>query len=329
MDKNKYLGCIYGLAIGDALGFPIENTNIMTLLFNTDGKGITDFVRPYMGPFKLKIGSYSDDTQLSLAIAKALLNSNLEDYDINEIMDNVSEEFIDWYFNSNYRNPGHACTVSAWNLEIGKHWSESAAESVYLHPDAKGSGAAMRTAPIGLMFHDDLDKLIEVASTSSKCTHPHPTAISAGIATAYLTSLALQGVNPNEWIGKIQELDCFNDEFKTKIKQLEDLIPLENKYLALSRIGEGWKAEEIVATALYSVLKHPSDYEQAVLQGANTNGDSDSIACIAGAISGAYNGVENIPERWIKNIEDSELLRKTAELLYEKKARLKESKSQA
>ncbi|MBW1929882.1 MAG: ADP-ribosylglycohydrolase family protein, partial [Deltaproteobacteria bacterium] len=77
---------------------------------------------------------------------------------------------------------------------------------------------------------------------------------------------------------------------------------------ALSFLGEGWVGEEAVALALYCFLRYPDSYEKCVLRAANTNGDSDSIACIAGAISGAYLGVNAIPANWVERIERSEYL---------------------
>jgi len=63
-----------------------------------------------------------------------------------------------------------------------------------------------------------------------------------------------------------------------------------------------------VALALYCFLHYPDSYEKTIIRGANTNGDSDSIACIAGAISGAYLGEDAIPEPWVKQIEKSAYL---------------------
>jgi len=63
-----------------------------------------------------------------------------------------------------------------------------------------------------------------------------------------------------------------------------------------------------VALALYCFLRYPDSYEKCVLRAANTNGDSDSIACIAGAISGAYLGVKAIPKDWIERIENKDYL---------------------
>ncbi|MFZ5571765.1 MAG: ADP-ribosylglycohydrolase family protein [Thermodesulfobacteriota bacterium] len=86
-------------------------------------------------------------------------------------------------------------------------------------------------------------------------------------------------------------------------------------------IGEGWIAEEAVALALYCFLKHPDIYADTVIRAANTNtnGDSDSIACIAGGISGAYLGVAAISGEWVRRVEKMEYLDTLAIRLVEKK----------
>jgi len=86
----------------------------------------------------------------------------------------------------------------------------------------------------------------------------------------------------------------------------------------LNYLGEGWIGEEAVALALYCFLRYPDEYEKVVIRGANTNGDSDSIACIGGSISGAYLGVEAIPDNWIKRIEKSHYLEALATRLASK-----------
>lgn len=306
--EDKFLGCIYGLAIGDALGYPNEFIKLDQILQKNQGRGTLDFEWSTHPP-----GSYTDDTQMSLAIANALLQSDIAHYSMDEIMSHVASEFVKWYKDKeNCRAPGRTCLSSCACLAKGMHWRDSGDRS------SKGCGTAMRTAPIGLVFHKDLNKLLEVAYSSSICTHYTDTAASAGIGTSYLVSLAVNNVNHNKWIETICSLKQVNDEFRNKIQQVKSVLDYKNHFEALQILGEGWLGHEAVALALYCVLKNPHDYEKTVLMGANTNGDSDSIACIAGAISGAYNGINKVPAKWVEEVEDSDLLRKTALALYQK-----------
>jgi ADP-ribosylglycohydrolase len=92
-----------------------------------------------------------------------------------------------------------------------------------------------------------------------------------------------------------------------KVPKLVDQPPEE--VLVKEGLGEGWVAEEAVASALYCFWRHPDDYREAVLEATNTDGDSDSLACIAGSFCGARLGLEGIPAAWVQRVEDSEHLK--------------------
>ena len=73
-------------------------------------------------------------------------------------------------------------------------------------------------------------------------------------------------------------------------------------------MGEGWIGEETVALVLYCFFEIPGGFNKTVLRGANTSGDTYSVACIAGSISGAYLGIAATPDKWIINIEKANYL---------------------
>ncbi|PIT89450.1 MAG: hypothetical protein COU27_00290, partial [Candidatus Levybacteria bacterium CG10_big_fil_rev_8_21_14_0_10_36_7] len=85
-----------------------------------------------------------------------------------------------------------------------------------------------------------------------------------------------------------------------------------------AEIGTSESAYETVPMALHCFLHSPSNYEKTVIEAANlVPGDTDSIACIAGALSGTYNGLEAIPQKWRQEIEDSFWLHKLGRNLFE------------
>jgi len=329
MTKEQYSGCIYGLAIGDALGFPNEFNDRKTNLIRRNNKELTDlepvldFTRGktkkigkkivYEPNIEFPAGTYTDDTQMSLAVAQALLRSNLKKHNINNIMKNTQEEFINWLNDEqNNRAPGKACIAGCRKMAEGMSWKQSG------DYHAKGCGAAMRSAPIGLIFYDNLDKLVETAEAISRCTHAEPTAISAGIGTAYLTALALKKEKPSALIKKILQEKFFDDKFKQKITKIQELPFNKNPFETIEQLGQGWKGDEAVAIALYCFLRNPENYSKSVLTAANIEGDTDSVACITGAISGAYNGIERIPKKWIETVENIGYLKEIGEGLFEK-----------
>jgi ADP-ribosylglycohydrolase len=109
-----------------------------------------------------------------------------------------------------------------------------------------------------------------------------------------------------------------DDRLNKKLLDVQRVMDYEDHQKALMELGEGWKGDEALALGLYCFMKNPCDFKRTVLMGANTNGDSDSIASIAGAISGAYNGIQAIPIEWINQIENRDLLKQTAEELYQR-----------
>ena len=259
---------------------------------------------------------FSDDTQMAVAIAEALNTAG--EKDLETIMSAIKAEFIKWYHSpENNRAPGNTCLQGVSNMEQGMHWTESGVEN------SKGCGSAMRSAPIGYLYQNDPERLKEIASASGISTHGHETGDAACIGAAYLVKLALDGIDPLEMIPKLFEYtNGISEEFDEAILKVQECLDWEDEEKALSYLGEGWTGEEAVALALYCFLRYPHSYEKVIIRGANTNGDSDSIACIAGAISGAYLGIESIPEDWVKRIEKSGYLDDLAIRLSRKKEML-------
>ena len=307
MDSNKAKGIIFGVAIGDAIGFPTEFISLPQIKAKYGKSGIEDIPDPAL---------FTDDTQMSIAIAEALIKSG--ENDIETILKAIRNEFIKWLHSpENNRAPGKTCLKGVANMEHGLHWSESGVAR------SKGCGSAMRAAPIGYLYQYDPGKLKKVAHASGMCTHAHPTGDAACIGAAYLVKLALDGNFPDKMIPELLDFTAgISEEFDRAILKVQECIGWEDEEKALDYLGEGWIGEEAVALALYCFMKYSDNYKKVVLKGANTNGDSDSIACIAGSISGAYLGIETIPAKWIKKIEKTDYLEELAVRLANKKESL-------
>ncbi len=161
-----------------------------------------------------------------------------------------------------------------------------------------------------------------MARDSSLITHGHPCALAGGVATAYLVSLALDRSDPDGMPAALLGLvggECA--KFDARIEQVQMLARCGDPQDPCRALGQGWVAEEAVALALYCFLRSPDEYRATVVTAANIEGDSDSVACIAGAISGAYNSEAAIPRPWIQLIEDSSYLGEVGTQLYDAWAR--------
>ncbi|MFO7761888.1 MAG: ADP-ribosylglycohydrolase family protein [Thermodesulfobacteriota bacterium] len=304
MNLNQAEGIIFGLAIGDAIGAPVEFIGLDEIQQRYGSEGITKPPVPAL---------YTDDTQMTIAITEALIRQG--ECDVETIMEAVREEFVDWRHSpDNNRAPGNACLIGVSQMERGIHWSESGI------PDSKGCGSAMRVATIGYLYQDNPSKLKEVAAITSMSTHGHPTATASAVGAAYLVKLALENHAPENIIPSLLSFtQGISTEFDQHISRIESCLSWQDEEEALEYLGRGWIGEEAVALALYCFLRYPDDYRSAVIRAANTNGDSDSIACIAGSISGAYLGAERIPPEWKSRIEKADYLKDLALRLFQKK----------
>ncbi|MBN1851669.1 MAG: ADP-ribosylglycohydrolase family protein [Pirellulales bacterium] len=164
----------------------------------------------------------------------------------------------------------------------------------------------MRVAPIGL-FYKDLDQVIEVARASSLLTHGHPAALASAAAAALMVATALTGASPEDIFDEIGKRCCNeSSDFKAKWSIIPALLSTPPEHvLKNDGLGEGWVAEEAVASAMYCFWRSTDSFIDAILTAINTDGDSDSIGTITGSVIGARLGIEAIPKKWRTTVEDS------------------------
>jgi len=290
MSAGQIEAILFGLALGDALGYPVEFLKRETIHQQYGIAGIQEPPSPVL---------YSDDTQMTLALAEGLVDAGIHS-PVDNLMQGIGARFIEWLeSDDNDRAPGTTCINGVERFQSGISWHESGIL------ESKGCGSAMRVAPLGYIYQHEDSHLKEVAIASSQITHRHPTAIAATVAAAYLVKLALDGVPIADIMPRLYDFTTgISDEFDLAILRVGHVLGWTNEDLALDHIGQGWTGEEAVALALYCVLRYPDDYVACVRRAANTNGDSDSIACIAGGIMGARLGLDAIPADWRSRCEN-------------------------
>lgn len=304
--RERYRGAIYGLAIGDALGMPTEFKSLRQIEQAFGPNGIQDL------PPK---GMFTDDTQMSVALAEGLLDGGV-DPDPEVVMPHVARRFVAWSKSpENFRAPGRTCMTACWRLDSGTPWKGAGV----VH--SKGCGAAMRAAPIGLLYADRAE-LRAIAHASSLVTHGHPASLAATHAAALAVRLLVEGTPPDDLLPGLHETTGLAPDWDELLARVPTALSatrdgaatpreVQQKGVEPWRLGESWVAEEAVASALYCFLlahERGAGYPCAVRAGANTQGDSDSIACIAGGFAGACWGVGAIPADWVQRVEDREPL---------------------
>ncbi len=303
-DSQRARAILYGLALGDAMGWPIEFLKMPKIKIAYGDEGIQEPPNPAL---------VTDDTQMTVAIAEALIEAG--DADIDTLMEVVTRRLIDWSNSpENTRAPGHTVTEAVRALEAGLSWREAGSAQ------GLGNGSCIRVAPIGYLYQKDPGRLREVAHATGIATHAHPTADAATIASAYLIKLALDGVHPVDYANQMLEFcgDVSLGFYDTLLK-VGHVAEWTDELAAMEHLGNGWLADEAVAMAVYCTARYTSDFPGAVRRAVNIAGDSDSVGSIAGGLVAARYGLGVIPAEWIERVEGRELLTDLASRLAAKK----------
>ena len=174
----------------------------------------------------------------------------------------------------------------------------------------------MRVAPVGL-FYNDLDDVESNAALSSMPTHNSKTSIAGAVAVAIAVRCAHDGEDCADIISEMcARTSKYDAGLAEKIRlsfELRNNDPDE----VFSELGTSYLAIDTVPCAFYCFTRHFEDPESAIIEAVNAGGDTDSIACITGALCGALYGSESFPARWIEGLENSDLIEKTAGKMYD------------
>ena len=269
---DRLQGAAVGAAVGDAFGMPLEFSPIVPVekLVVTMNQG------------RLPAGTFTDDTEMALALADSLLAKRPLDGN------DLAQRFLSWYRGGPEDIGNHTRTVLE-TIKRGQSWEMASAEVLRFRPDSSGNGSVMRCWPVALAWWNNRAQLVADSALQSRVTHPHADCIAGSIFV-------------NVWIAELVQGKPLREAFQSALTSVE--LP-ESLRAIIVRAPSRQRAElensswvrRTLETAAWAVLT-TTTFKDAVIQAANLGNDADTGAAVTGTIAGAAYGLAAIPQEW-------------------------------
>ena len=345
-------GCIFGGAVGDALGYPVEFLQEGTIFNRYGADGITAYEKDRL------VGKavISDDTQMTLFTANGLLVG-----DTRGAMRGiqgwprgyVAKAYLDWLKTQNStiqevnrhdryteaggyswlldvpelyarRAPGNTCLSALEREKAGESFEDYVAAK---RNNSKGCGGIMRVAPIAVNYQIDIETLDMEGAQLAAITHGHSLGyMPAAVLVHILNRIVFPPEGRKMPLKEIvleardtaKELFAGDENLPALVRMIDLAISLSENENAddldnIHQLGEGWVAEETLGIALYCALRHQTDFSAGVIAAVNHNGDSDSTGAVTGNILGALLGYEAIEKKWKTDLELADVILEIAD----------------
>ncbi len=320
---EKFKGSLIGAFLGDSLGKEVEGRRVTT----------EEYVEKLKSCQYVWDGDYTDDTEMMIALCEALIDSEFNP-------ERIAQKFVENYHS--FRGYGRGARKVIKLLRQGIPWHEAGKNS--FPGGSFGNGAAMRIAPIGLLYFTQEEELIRNAILSSIITHYHPLGVEGGVIMAYAVSMAVKKdprtFIPVDFLDVLIEKEPYIREvvYKYTYKYEGENIDVYLAYLKKAKsyllennvslktvkrqMGASSKAHRSVITAIYLFLRHFNTPFEGIIDAIAMGGDTDTIASMVGALGGALNGLSVFPQEKLSQLTEEgkgkTYVLSLAEKLYEK-----------
>lgn len=306
-ERNIYKDVLFGVAVGDALGVPVEFRSRVELL-KEPVTGMRGF-----GTHQQPPGTWSDDSSLTFCLAEALT----EGFDLNVI----GQNFVRWHRKGYWSAHGKIFDIGGitWRA-LSRIHSGVAPELAGDDGDwSNGNGSLMRILP--LLFYiagKPPAERYRLTQQVSALTHRHVRSVISCFICLEFAGYILSGMDKNEAYtslrsvtpGLLESVGVSQEE----IKHFDRILRRNIFSLPPEEIASDGYVVHTLEAALWCVMK-TSSYQKAVLKAVNLGRDTDTTAAVAGGLAGLLYGYESIPEEWISVIARRREIEKLAERL--------------
>jgi ADP-ribosylglycohydrolase len=286
--------CFLGLAIGDALGVPVEFRSRAYF----ENQPVVDMLG--YGTWNQPPGTWSDDSSLTFCLAESLVQG----YDLHDI----GKKFVAWYsegyWGAHHKvfDIGRTTRVSLSRIRDG----EDPKFSGELDEESNGNGSLMRIAPAPLYFcHDPDEVLFQRIQEISAMTHGHFRSVLACVIVSKVMVELLKGVEKTKALQNtsafIIDLSIKNKFDAREMNNFDRILSGKIHRVTADQIHSSGYVISTLEAALWCFLRTDS-YRDAVLKAVNLGEDTDTTACVAGALAGLYYGEQSLPEAWLNKL---------------------------
>jgi ADP-ribosyl-[dinitrogen reductase] hydrolase len=308
--RNLFKDILFGVAVGDALGVPVEFKSRETISSNpvTDMNGY--------GTYNLPGGTWSDDSSLTFCLAEALTH----EFDLNTI----GQNFVKWYYNNYWTPRGNVFDIGiATRLAIERLAKGERADLAGGFDEFdNGNGSLMRILPLLIyIYNKPINERYEITKQVSSITHGH---IRSVIACFYYLEFAQQLLaqkNKFEIYKSLQTqiTNHINSSLidPTEVALFDRLLKQNIHELSEENIFSRGYVLNTLEASIWCLLT-TDNYKDAVLKAVNLGEDTDTTAAVTGGLAGILYGYENIPPKWINLIARYDDIKNLADRLESK-----------
>lgn len=249
---------------------------------------------------------FTDDSVMGIAVYKTLEQ-------FGEIrQDELAKLFADNYAKDWHRGYGGTAHDILQSIGRGESW-QSVSPKAFDGMGSMGNGSAMRVAPVGAFFYDDIDKIKEQARLSAEVTHFNKEGIAGAVAIALSAGVVLENrmrsniLSASEFIEKIFYETPESDTKYAIRKALQ--VPKDSSIdFVVSVLGNGSRiiSQDTVPFAVWCIAHYRDNYEEALWKTVSALGDRDTTCAIVGGVVALNTGAEGIPSQWIVSSESVE-----------------------
>ncbi|MBI2871563.1 MAG: ADP-ribosylglycohydrolase family protein [Chloroflexi bacterium] len=296
--RDRFAGCLLGVAVGDALGAPVE---FMTREAIHQHYGRVEGMQGG-GWLELKPGQVTDDTEMLLCLAESLVAKGAFD------PADVARRLVVWY-RQGPRDIGITTEAALKQLAAGVPWADAGrAAHRALKGRSAGNGGMTRGIPLALLDYRDAGRLVEDSLAACRITHWDDGAAYASVAV----NVAIAGVLVGHTLRQaLEESVRVVGPHHEQVARAIDAA-LDGPYTRPEVSGLAVDTLQAAARCVYQ----SRSFEDALVTAVNLGGDTDSVGAVCGALAGAYYGVGAVPSQWLQPLEHRERLEHLAGRLF-------------